>query len=359
MPGSRPQLRRWSTARRHGFPTGTFPRHGDAVIMSLTRAMSRHAGVFATSDALAAGVHPKAIGPLLRSGEWRRIRFGVYTTADVWHEHEAMGRAHRLECAAVLRRLDRSGAAVSHGSAARLHGLVLPRSPETDVRLTDPEQFRTGRGYRISEAALPLGDVVIQDGVSLTTVPRTLADVGREWALPDTVVAVDDALADGRTTLDELRAAALAQTHWVGCGRAARAFSLARVGAHSPHETLTRLALLDAGLPEPLLQQAVRVGSRLIAVLDMYWPEHGVFAECDGRVKYTDPWRNRTPAQVLWDEKRRQDDLLDLDLRGVRIAPEDLDGRLDGKVTRLRALLSGGRPGAPRYRTELWNAVSG
>lgn len=322
---------------------------------TLTSAMRRHAGVFATADALAAGVHRKAIGPLLRSGEWRRVRFGVYTTAQVWHEHEAAGRLHRLECAAVLRRLDRDGVAVSHSSAARLHGLVVPRSVEGDVRLTDPAQFRTGRGYRISEGALPLQDVVVQDGVPLTTVSRTIADVGREWALTDTVVAADDALADGRTTVAELQAAALAQTHWVGCGRAARALSLARVGAHSPHETRTRLALDAAGLPEPLLQQAVRVGSRLVAVLDMYWPDHGVFVECDGRVKYTDPWRNRTPAQVLWDEKRRQDDLLDLDLRGVRIVPEDLDGRLEEKVARLRSLLAHERPALPRYRTELWN----
>ena len=322
---------------------------------TLTNAMRRHAGVFATSDALAAGVRRKAIGPLLRSGEWRRVRFGVYTTAEVWHQHEVDGRTHRLECAAVLRRLDRTGVAVSHSSAARLHGLVLPRNPEAEVRLTDPEQFRTGRGYRISEGALPGGDVVVQDGIPLTTLPRTLADVGREWSLADTVVAVDDALADGRTTPAELRTASLAQTHWVGCGQAARAFALARVGAHSPHETLTRLALLDAGLPEPLLQQAVWVGSRLIAVLDMYWPDHGVFAECDGRVKYADPWRNRTPAQVLWEEKRRQDDLLDLDLRGVRIAPEDVNGRPADKVARLWSLLAAGRPTTTRYRTESWN----
>jgi len=322
---------------------------------TLRSAIARHAGVFATSDALAAGVDRRAIGPLLRSGEWRRIRFGVYTTAEVWHRHEATGRTHDLECAAVLRRLDRTGVAVSHDSAARLHGLVLPRSSRVEVRLTDPEQFRTGRGYRISEGALPPSDVVVRDGVPLTTVPRTLADVGREWPLLDTVVAADDALADGRTTPAELEAATLAQTHWVGCGKAARAFSLARVGAHSPHETRTRLALLGAGLPEPLLQQAVRVGSRLLAVLDMYWPDHGVFVECDGMVKYTDPWRNRTPAQVLWDEKRRQDDLLDLDLRGVRIAPEDLDGRFEEKADRLRSLFTMGPPAAPRYRTELWN----
>jgi hypothetical protein len=316
--------------------------------------MTRQAGVFSTADALAAGIDRNAIGPLVRSGVWGRVRYGVYTTGDVWRRHEVEGRTHRLECAAALRRLDRSTVAVSHTSAARLHRLVVPRTAGTEVRLTDPEQFRTGRGYRISEGTVPPEDVVVHEGLPVTTVTRTLADVGREWPLVDAVVAADDALADGRTSPAALRTAALAQTHWVGCGNAARAFSLARVGAHSPHETRTRLALFGAGLPEPLLQCAVLVGSRLVAVLDMYWPDHGVFAECDGMVKYTDPWQGRTPAEVLWREKRRQDELLDLDLHGVRIAPEDLREGLDEKVERLGSLLSRGRTAAPRYRMVPW-----
>jgi hypothetical protein len=316
--------------------------------------MTRHAGVFATADALAAGIDRNAIGPLLRSGVWRRIRFGVYTTGDVWRRHEAEGRTHRLECAAALRRLDGDDVVVSHTSAARLHRLVIPRSVGSEVRLTHPEQFRTGKGYRISAASLPPGDVVDLDGLRVTTTVRTLADVGREWPLADTVVAADDVLADGRATPEQLRSATLAQTHWVNCGRAARAFSLARVGAHSPHETRTRLALLQMGLPEPVLQSAVFVGSRLVAVLDMYWPDHGVFVECDGKVKYTEPWQERTPAEVLWREKRRQDELLDLDLHGVRITPEDLRERLGEKSDRLWTLLARGRASAPRYRTAPW-----
>jgi len=316
--------------------------------------MDRRSGVFTTSDALLAGIDRNAIGPLLRSGAWRRIRYGVYTTGELWRSHQAEGMTHRLECAAALSRLDRTSV-VSHTSAARLHRLLVPGSADAGVRLTDPQQFRTGRGYRISQASLPPSDQAVERGLPVTTVPRTLADVGREWPVVDTVIAIDDALADGRTGLNELRAATLAQTHWVGCGRAARAVSLARVGAHSPHETLTRLALITAGLPEPLLQQSVRVGTRVVGVLDMYWPEHGVFVECDGMVKYTDPWRGRSPAEVAWQEKRRHDELLDLDLRGVRIAPEDLRAGWDAKVSRLQSLLVGGRRAAPRYRTELWN----
>src|SRR3954462_15554957 len=138
--------------------------------------MNRHAGVFAASDALAAGVDRNDFGPLLRSGAWRRIRYGVYTSGEVWRRHEAEGRTHRLECAAALRRLDRSSVVTSHASAARLLGLVVPHYLDDEVRLTDPEQFRVGRGYRISAAALPPEDVVIHGGLPVTTVTRTLAD---------------------------------------------------------------------------------------------------------------------------------------------------------------------------------------
>ncbi|MPQ97548.1 hypothetical protein GB931_06360 [Modestobacter sp. I12A-02628] len=318
-------------------------------------ALRRHSGVFAAADALAAGMDRNAIAALVHSGDWRRVRYGVYTTRALWQEHAMAGSLHLLECAAVIRRLGRRQSVVSHASAARLHGLVVPESAGQGVWLTDPVQFRSGRGYRIRRAPVPQHEVVLLDRLSATAVPRTLADVGREWDVVDTVVAADDALADGRLSTADLTAAALGQTHWVGAGRAARAFSLARVGAHSPHETRTRLAFHAAGLPEPVLQAAVLVGNRLLAVLDMLWPDEGVFAECDGRIKYDEPWRGRSPAEVAWAEKRRQDDLMDLDLRGVRIAPADLFSPLPGKLARLRTLLAAPRPIArPHYRVEQW-----
>ena len=58
--------------------------------------------------------------------------------------------------------------------------------------------------------------------------------------------------------------------------------------------------------------------------------------------------------EALRQEERRQDDLLDLDLRGVRLTPDDVRERLDAKVERLGALMASGRRSIPRYRTALW-----
>lgn len=341
--------------RQRAAPVVVRRRHGRAVDPALSIPLHRYAGVFATADALAAGIDRNSIGPRLRTGEWHRLRYGVYTTGATWRAHEATGSTHRLECAAVLRRLGRETAVISGTSAARLHGLIVPRTAPEVVALTDPDQFRTGRAYAVSQAMLPAVDVVDIGGLPTTSLARTLADVGREWELADTVVAMDDALSDGRLTLDDLRAATLAQTHWRNCGRAARAVSLSRVGAHSAHETLSRLGLVAAGLPEPLLQQAVYVGTRLVAVLDMLLEGQRVFAECDGFVKLAEPWGDQTPAQKLWAEKQRQDTLLDLDLLGVRIIPADVRSGLAAKAHRLQHLLDRGCLSPPRYRTELFN----
>lgn len=320
----------------------------------IVAALHRHGGVFATGDAQAAGLARSEIRGLVRSGQWRVVRYGVLTTEEVWRAHEAAGALHQLDAAAVLRRLGTTTSVLSHGSAARAHDLVLPAGLDDQVTLTDPGEHRTGKGYRVLSGSLPGTDVVDLSSFRATSVPRTLVDVGREWDVAASVVAMDDALADGRVTVEQLSSAVTGQMHWVGVGKASRAVGLARVGAHSPHETRSRLRLVAAGLPEPLLQVAVFLAGRLVAVLDMCWPEQGVFCECDGKTKFTDPWHGRSAAEVVWAEKNRQDILLDLGLDGVRLSPADLGTGFPAKADRLRRLLARPSTVDPRVRLEQW-----
>ncbi|WP_092803766.1 hypothetical protein [Klenkia marina] len=321
----------------------------------LAFAITRHGGVFSTAHAEAAGHDRHAIAAQVRSGAWHTVRYGVHTSREIWSAHRDHGRQHHLEAAAVVLRLGRPDSVLSHGTAARVHGLVLPAGVGEDVVLTDPVQFRRGKGYQVRRAALPPDDVTVVDGLPVTSLARTLADVAREWEVVDAVVAVDDVLADGRLTRDELTTTSLRHRHWPGAGRMARAFGLARIGAHSPHETRTRLAFVSAGLPEPVLQAAVFRDHRLVGVLDMLWEDSAVFGECDGRTKVDDPWFGRSPADAVWAEKCRHDELVDLDLVGVRVKPGDLHAPFADKLDRLRRLLT--RP--PRedrtYRVEQRN----
>jgi hypothetical protein len=176
-----------------------------------------------------------------------------------------------------------------------------------------------------------------------------VVDCAREWSLEDAVVAADAALLAGRTTTDELRDAAAAVHHWPGAARAMRAVGLADGRAESPLETRGRLRIIGAGLPTPQLQVEIHAAGRLVGVADAWFEEAAVAVEFDGRVKYTKPWRGRSPEQVLWEEKRREDEMRALDIRVVRIANADLGARWTDTEAQLGRLLRVPGPSVRRF----------
>jgi hypothetical protein len=192
----------------------------------------------------------------------------------------------------------------------------------------------------MSRAPLGRGEIWRAGPVRVTSAPRTLVDCAREWPLEDAVVAMDAALLAGRTTTDALRAAASATSGWPGASRAVRAAGLADGRAESPLETRGRLRILGSGLPAPELQVEIRAAGRLVAVVDAWFEQAAVAVEFDGRVKYTDPWRDRDAGQVLWEEKRREDELRALDIRVVRVVDADLGIRWTGVESRLPGFLA-------------------
>jgi predicted transcriptional regulator of viral defense system len=315
---------------------------------SLEAVARRRGGVFTIADARRAGYRPDEIRVLAGSGAWHRLRRGVYVPAEVWAVSAADARArHVLDALAVLAVLGR-GPVLSHSSAARLHRLVLPRGVDEIVRLTDPELWRAGRGYRISAAELLPEDVVQLGPATGTNIARTLVDCAREWPLEDAVVAMDAALFEQRVNRAELQRTLLRQTHWLGIGEAARALGLADGRAESPLETRGRLRFLGAGLPPFELQVALHGPDGFVARVDGWYEDAAVALEFDGRVKYTDPRGGRTPGEVAWDEKRREDRLRSLDVRVVRVVQADLP-RLEGPAQRVRELLARPLEGPRRF----------
>jgi hypothetical protein len=306
----------------------------------LRAAADRSYGVFTATEAVAAVHGHTEIQNLTDSGRWVRLRRGVLIDAEDLERARAVGLAHRVDCVAVLLALGRPRTAVSHGSAARLWELPVPRSAAGLIRLTDPERWRRGEGYLMSRAPLRAGEAWRSGPVRLTSAARTLVDCAREWPLDDAVIAMDAALLAGRSSLAEVQATAAAVHHWPGAARATRAAALADGRAESPLETRGRLRIVGAGLPTPELQVEIRSAGRPVGVVDAWFEEAAVAVEFDGRIKYADPWRDRSPERVLWDEKRREDELRALDIRVVRIADADLGPRWADIQTRLGRLLT-------------------
>ena len=83
--------------------------------------------------------------------------------------------------------------------------------------------------------------------------------------------------------------------------------------------------------------------------MDAWYEEAGVALEFDGRVKYADPWGGRSPADVVWEEKRREDEVRALGVRFVRIADADLGAGWPAVVQRLRQLLAVPLPGPRQF----------
>lgn len=313
----------------------------------LAAAADRQSGVFTTADAAGCGYEPDEIRTALRNRYWVRLRRGVYAARETVDATDGDPVArHLLDCVAVLLCL-RPGAVLSHGSAARLHGLVVPRALSTDVVLSDDQQWRRGRGYEVMRAAVRPADRVSMGRFWQTSVPRTLVDCARGWRIGDAVVAMDDALARRMTTVDEIRARVLAATHWPGIAAAARAVSLADGRAESPLETRGRLRLVGGGLAVPELQVEVHDARGFVARVDAWYDAAAVAIEFDGQVKYTDPTGGRSPGQVRWAEKRREDRLREAGVRVVRIVDADLGAEWPQVVARVRRLLSEAKP-SPR-----------
>jgi hypothetical protein len=316
----------------------------------LERIAARRLGIFTGREATRAGYRPDEIRAALSSGRWRRLRRGVYMRAEEFAGSRGDDRMrHIVDCIAVLVSLG-PGAAISHGSAALVHRLVVPRVLASEVRLTDEGQWRRGRAYRVARATLPPGDLQGLLDFRVTTAARTLIDCAREWELADSVVAMDAALHHGKVLRSSLRTAVLASTHWLGIGSAARAVDLSDGRSESPLETLGRLALLAAGLPRPELQVELHGPRGLVARVDGWFDDAAVALEFDGRVKYLDPRGGLDPGEVLWREKRREDDVRQLGARVVRIAHEDLaPPRRIELAGRIRALLASPPVGPRRF----------
>ena len=294
----------------------------------LLRASAEHQlGLFTATDARRAGYEHAEMRHLVSSGAWVRLRRGIYVTGHVLGSMDDAGRRHRVDCLAVLLELHRRTAVISHESAARLWGFPVRTDLLGPVRLTDPTLSRRGRGYTVTQAPLRTEETARSGPLRLTAAGRTLLDCARQWDVDDAVVALDAALLAGTVTEQQLAEGATALRGWPGARAAARAVALADGRAESPLESRGRLRIVGAGLPRPDLQVEIRTGGRLVAVVDAWLEQAAIAIEFDGRVKYTDPWRNRTPRQVWWDEKRREDELRSLDIRVVRIADADLGSR--------------------------------
>ncbi len=199
---------------------------------------------------------------------------------------------------------------LSYASAAAMHGLPLPYGEMSHVHVTRAPGARhfSARYVRVHVGTLPLSEITTVQGLPVTTLSRTLADIARTWDEPWAVAATDAALNRSVTRAD-LSAALDSRPNLPGVPQARRVIAFANALSGSPGESISRCLMRDAGLPVPHLQTAYRWEGG-VDVTDFDWGA-GVIGEFDGYGKYLRETPNGTvdPARAVYLEKLREDRL--------------------------------------------------
>jgi hypothetical protein len=270
-----------------------------------------------TSDLRRDGFSPDDIARICRDGGLARVRRGAYgppiqpgMQAEDRHLQLIMGTVPQLRGAAVL----------SHGSAAVVHGLPTWTRALDRVHITRP---RAGGGAIrgvVAVHASPLRESEISEvhGLRVTSLERTVADLGRTLPIEQAVAAADRAVCGG-LDVDELQRVLSRQRGWPGVPRARQVGRLLDGLAESPGESVSRVRCWQAGLAAPTLQYVVRRDGVEIARCDFGWEEQRTLGEFDGKIKYGRLLRPGETAQdVVYREKLREDALRDQGWQVVR-----------------------------------------
>jgi hypothetical protein len=271
------------------------------------------AALLRRADALLAGFTDAEIARMVRRRELTRLQRGAYAQAPAAIPSDAAAR-HRLVVAATVAGL-RSAALVSHASAAALHGLPLwgVTLDRVHILRRPPANGSGSARVHLHVARVPEDQVCIVEGILTTDVTRTVVDVARTESFESAVVVADRALASGGTTAAQLDECLKEMGSVPGTRRAARALRFANGLSESVGESRSRVLIHRLRLPPPDLQVRVfRADGSIVGRCDFGWREHRTLGEFDGKVKYgrlLAPGRN--PGDVVFEEKRREDELRD------------------------------------------------
>lgn len=289
------------------------------------------------ANAITSGYNDHLLKRMCDEGDLRRVRPGIYMMPGEGNASDPVAR-HTTEIHAAMAK-QRTPGFVSHASAAVLHGIPVWDIDLSRVHITQPGSAGGHTSPRRHQHMSYLGadQVTEVDGLPVTSVARTVVDLARTVRFTRAVAAGDAALNNALTTVDELLTEIALLRGKCGSGRAAAAVRAMDPRSESPGETLSRIIMDRDGLPRRELQRVIRVDGVMLGRVDFYFGEPGIVGEFDGRIKYQDRADGRdvgrTPHEIIWQEKQREDALRAAGLEVVRWTWADLHS--PGRLTEL------------------------
>ncbi|NYD99835.1 hypothetical protein BJY21_001020 [Kineosphaera limosa] len=222
---------------------------GSALVLPI-----RPGGIFTVREARALGVSPEELADPALQRPLRGVRSFSQLT-------ELADR-----CRAVLA-VAPPGSAISHITAAHLHGLWLPTIEDGPVHIIRPAETGRVRRPQVRDHEGQGGRKVVElDGLPVVAPADTWADLHSTLTLPN-LVAAGDGIAQDLESLESLRhALAWRQSkRYRGVVRVRNALGRVRVGSRSRLESMTRWVVVNGGLPEPELKFRHRRPGRHLA----------------------------------------------------------------------------------------------
>ena len=287
-------------------------------------------GVFSAAEARSRGVDAAALRTALRQGDLVRVRRGAYVAAPHWQRADPESR-YRFRVMAVAR--SRPGDVVSHHAALSMYGLPLWGHDAERVDVLGEVTQAVGRaGVWVHPRGSVEPEVV--DGIPVVPVARAVVRTALTAGLACAVIAGDAALHARLVTRAELIDEVALVTPHQGRARALEAVLRMDGRSESEGESRTRLVLQDLGLAHECQVMIRDHAGAVVARVDFL--VEGVVLEFDGMVKYGGT--GEEAAEIVWQEKRREDSIRRLGHPVERAVWDDLDrpGALGARIRAAR-----------------------
>lgn len=231
-----------------------------------------------------------------------------------------------------------SGAVLSHWSAAALW-MIRPNDRST-IDVTAARKSRSWAGIKRHHKELPADEVTEEQGIPVTTVPRTVFDLAATEPV-DTIVAMLRE-AEHRNLHDTLSLWDLVERYPGRRGARKVQLALERLKEEPPGRKRSRLEerfapfLRRHHLPLPRFNDWILLGSKRFQV-DCHWSDTGQIIELDG-------WEGHGTRSAFRDDRARDRALRVAGYAVTRLTWNQLDDEPEAIAADLRVLL---RP-APR-----------
>lgn len=304
-------------------------REESALDAQMAAVARRQYGVIGRSQLLHIGLTPREIDHRLTIGRLHLLHQEVYSVG-----HRVVPREGRW-LAAVL--ASGPNAVLSHWSAAALW-MIRPNQ-RSAIDVTIPHKSRSWDGIKRHHKALPPDEVTVEEGIPVTSVPRTIFDLAATEDM-DTIAAMLRE-SEHRNLWDKLSLPDLVDRYPGRRGVKKVRLALRCVTEEPSGRKRSRLEdrfapfLRRHRLPMPRFNDWIVLGSKRYQV-DCHWPGTRQIVELDG-------WEGHGTRSAFQDDRERDRRLRVAGYSVTRLTWNQLRDEPEAIASDLRVLLTGDR----------------